>query len=88
MKLLWKIYASKKNNIKFISDLINLVEKDSIFKHFYYFDKLSSTQDYAFKIIKRKKRFILLLSFVIFKLMVRAEKDLRGLPQKGEFGCL
>ncbi len=56
MKLLWKIYASKKNNIKFISDLINLVEKDSIFKHFYYFDKLSSTQDYAFKIIKRKKK--------------------------------
>jgi biotin-[acetyl-CoA-carboxylase] ligase BirA-like protein len=52
---LWKLYISKKKNLKYLSDLINLIQKDSIFKEFYYFDKISSTQDLAFKIIKKKK---------------------------------
>ena len=52
---MWKIYLSKKKNIKYISDLINLIKNDSIFKEFYYFDRLTSTQDFAFRIIKRKK---------------------------------
>lgn len=53
---MWKIYVSKKKNIEFISNVINQINKDSIIKDFYYFDKLSSTQDFAFKIIKRKKK--------------------------------
>ncbi len=52
---MWKLYISKKKNLKYLSDLINLIQKDSIFKEFYYFDKIPSTQDLAFKIIKRKK---------------------------------
>ncbi len=54
--LLWKIYVSKKKNIEFIFNIINQINKDSIIKDFYYFNKLSSTQDYAFKIIKRRKK--------------------------------
>jgi BirA family transcriptional regulator, biotin operon repressor / biotin---[acetyl-CoA-carboxylase] ligase len=51
---LWKIYLSKKKNIIHISKLLNLLKTNSIFKAFYYFDLLPSTQEYAFKIIKRK----------------------------------
>jgi BirA family transcriptional regulator, biotin operon repressor / biotin---[acetyl-CoA-carboxylase] ligase len=51
---LWKIYLSKKKNIIHISKLLNLLKTNSIFKEFYYFDLLPSTQEYAFKIIKRK----------------------------------
>lgn len=51
---MWKIYLSKKKNFEYISNLLNLLKKDSIFKEFYYFDTLPSTQDFAFKIIKRK----------------------------------
>jgi BirA family biotin operon repressor/biotin-[acetyl-CoA-carboxylase] ligase len=53
---LWKIYSTKKNHIKFISQIIDLSRKDFIFKDFYYFSKLYSTQDFAFKISKRKKK--------------------------------
>ncbi len=53
---MWKIYVSKKKNIEFIFNVINQINKDSIIKDFYYFNKLSSTQDFAFKIIKRKKK--------------------------------
>jgi BirA family transcriptional regulator, biotin operon repressor / biotin---[acetyl-CoA-carboxylase] ligase len=51
---LWKIHLSKKKNIIHISNILNLLKTDSIFKEFYYFDTLPSTQDFAFKIIKRK----------------------------------
>ena len=51
---MWKIHLSKKKNIIHISNLLNLLKTDSIFKEFYYFDTLPSTQDFAFKLIKRK----------------------------------
>ena len=51
---MWKIHLSKKKNILHISNLLNLLKTGSIFKEFYYFDTLPSTQDFAFKLIKRK----------------------------------
>jgi BirA family transcriptional regulator, biotin operon repressor / biotin---[acetyl-CoA-carboxylase] ligase len=51
---LWNIHISKKKNIVHISNLLCLLKTDSIFKEFYYFDTLPSTQDFAFKLIKRK----------------------------------
>ena len=52
---MWTIHASKKDNIIFISQLIGSLNENSIFKEFYHFDKLTSTQDYAINLIKRKK---------------------------------
>jgi BirA family biotin operon repressor/biotin-[acetyl-CoA-carboxylase] ligase len=53
---LWKIYLSKKKNISFISDIIESSSNDFVFKDFYHFDKLPSTQDFALKLLKRKKK--------------------------------
>jgi BirA family biotin operon repressor/biotin-[acetyl-CoA-carboxylase] ligase len=53
---LWKIYLSKKYQISFVSEIVNLSVPDFIFRDFYYFDKIHSTQDFAYKIIKRKKK--------------------------------
>ncbi len=53
---MWKLYLSKKKHVQFISRISELCNNDFIFKDFYYFNKLSSTQDFAFKIIKRKKK--------------------------------
>jgi len=53
--LLWTVHASRKDNISFISQLIGSLKQNSIFKEYYYFDRLTSTQDYAINLIKRKK---------------------------------
>jgi BirA family biotin operon repressor/biotin-[acetyl-CoA-carboxylase] ligase len=53
---LWKIHLSKKNYISFISDIIESSSNDFIFKDFYYFDRLPSTQDFALNLVKRKKK--------------------------------
>ena len=53
---MWKIYLSKKKHISFISDIIESSSNDFIFKDFYYFDRLPSTQDFALNLVKRKKR--------------------------------
>lgn len=50
-----KIYVSKKDDIHFINDVVKSLNHNTIFKEFYYFNRLSSTQDYAYKIIKMKK---------------------------------
>ncbi|MEJ7640910.1 MAG: biotin--[acetyl-CoA-carboxylase] ligase [Candidatus Nitrosocosmicus sp.] len=47
---------SKKCQISFISEIANSSTPGFIFNDFYYFDRISSTQDFAFKIIKRKKK--------------------------------
>jgi BirA family biotin operon repressor/biotin-[acetyl-CoA-carboxylase] ligase len=52
---LWIVHASTKDNILFISKLIGSLNQKSIFKEFHYFDRLTSTQDYAINLIKRKK---------------------------------
>ena len=52
---MWTILASKKDNILFISKLIGSLKQNSIFKEFYYFDRMTSTQDYAINLIRRKK---------------------------------
>ncbi len=49
---------SKKCQVDFISEIVKLSEPDFIFRYFYYFNKISSTQDFAFEIIKRKKKII------------------------------
>ncbi len=56
LRLLWKFYLSKKCQISFISEIANSSTPGFIFNDFYYFDRISSTQDFAFKIIKRKKK--------------------------------
>jgi BirA family biotin operon repressor/biotin-[acetyl-CoA-carboxylase] ligase len=53
---LWRIYLSKKKNIRFVSDIIESSSNDLIFKDVYYFDKLPSTQDFALNLLKRKKK--------------------------------
>jgi BirA family transcriptional regulator, biotin operon repressor / biotin---[acetyl-CoA-carboxylase] ligase len=53
---LWKIYLSKKKHISFISDIIESSSNNFIFKDFYYFDRLPSTQDFALNLVKRKKK--------------------------------
>lgn len=53
---MWKFYLSKKCQISFISEIANSSTPGFIFNDFYYFDRISSTQDFAFKIIKRKKK--------------------------------
>lgn len=52
---MWKFYLSKKCQINFVSEVVNLTAPDFVFNDFYYFDKIPSTQDFAFEIIKRKK---------------------------------
>ncbi len=56
LRQLWKFYLSKKCQINFILEIANLSTPDFIFNDFYYFNRISSTQDFAFKIIKRKKK--------------------------------
>lgn len=53
---MWRIYLSKKKNIRFVSDIIESSSNDLIFKDVYYFDKLPSTQDFALNLLKRKKK--------------------------------
>ncbi len=53
---MWRIYLSKKKNIRFVSDIIESSSNDLIFKDVYYFDKLPSTQDIALNLLKRKKK--------------------------------
>ena len=53
---MWKIYLSGNKHISFISDIIESSSNDSIFKDFYYFDRLPSTQDFALNLVKRKKK--------------------------------
>jgi BirA family transcriptional regulator, biotin operon repressor / biotin---[acetyl-CoA-carboxylase] ligase len=53
---LWKIFVSRKKNISFVSDIIESSSNNFIFKNFYYFDKLPSTQDFALNLLKRKKK--------------------------------
>lgn len=56
LRLLWKFYLSKKCQIYFISEIANLSAPGFIFTNFYYFNRISSTQDFAFKIIQRKRK--------------------------------
>ena len=56
LRLLWKFYLSKKWQINFISKIATLSTPGFIFNDFYYFNRMSSTQDFAFKIIQRKKK--------------------------------
>lgn len=72
---MWKIYLSKKKNIIHISKLLNLLKTDSIFKEFYYFDLLPSTQEFAFKIIKRKN--------IIFPSVIICNIQSNGKGRKG-----
>jgi BirA family biotin operon repressor/biotin-[acetyl-CoA-carboxylase] ligase len=74
---LWKIYASKKDNILFISQLIGSLKQNSIFKEFYYFDKLSSTQDFAINLIKRKR--------TINSSIILCDYQSKGRGRKGNF---
>jgi len=53
---LWKIILSKNKQISVIADIISCFSNDFLFKEFYYFDKLSSTQDFALGLIKDKER--------------------------------
>lgn len=53
---MWKFYLTKKCQINFISEIANLSTPGFIFNDFYYFHRISSTQDFAFKIIQRKKK--------------------------------
>jgi BirA family biotin operon repressor/biotin-[acetyl-CoA-carboxylase] ligase len=53
---LWRIHISKKKQISFISDIIESSSNDFIFKDFYCFDRLPSTQDFALNLVKRKKK--------------------------------
>ena len=46
----------KKNILVFVSDIIESSGNNFIFKDFYYFDKLPSTQDFALNLLKRKKK--------------------------------
>ena len=74
---MWKIYASKKDNILFISQLIGSLKQNSIFKEFYYFDKLSSTQDFAINLIRRKK--------TINSSIILCNNQSKGRGRKGNF---
>jgi BirA family biotin operon repressor/biotin-[acetyl-CoA-carboxylase] ligase len=47
---------SKRSQISFVSEVVNLSSPDFIFNDFYYFNKISSTQDFAFEIIKRRRK--------------------------------
>ncbi len=74
---MWKIYASKKDNILFISQLISSLKQNSIFKEFYYFDRLSSTQDFAINLIRRKK--------TINSSIILCNNQSKGRGRKGNF---
>ncbi|HEY6534437.1 MAG TPA: biotin--[acetyl-CoA-carboxylase] ligase [Candidatus Nitrosocosmicus sp.] len=55
-KILWNIHLSNRKNLKNTLELLSQIKKDSIFKEFYIFHSIKSTQDLALKIIKRKKK--------------------------------
>ncbi|HKU84638.1 MAG TPA: biotin--[acetyl-CoA-carboxylase] ligase [Candidatus Nitrosocosmicus sp.] len=46
-----KVLCSDRDKFRFISDLINSLEKSTIFKQFFYFDSVESTQDFASKLL-------------------------------------
>jgi BirA family transcriptional regulator, biotin operon repressor / biotin---[acetyl-CoA-carboxylase] ligase len=47
-----KIFCSDNDKFKFISNLINSSDKSFLFKQFYYFDSVESTQDFAMELLK------------------------------------
>lgn len=47
-----KILCSNRDKFRFISDLINSSNKSMIFKQFFYFDSIKSTQDFANELLK------------------------------------
>ena len=47
-----KILCSDKDKFRFISNLINSSDNSFIFKQFFYFDSVKSTQDFAYELLK------------------------------------
>ena len=78
----------KRQYISFISDIIESSSNNFIFKEFYYFDKLPSTQDFALNLLKEKKQINPSVIICNIKHVVKEEKDLHGIHLKGGFGCL
>jgi BirA family biotin operon repressor/biotin-[acetyl-CoA-carboxylase] ligase len=72
-----KIFVSEKVEVKFICDVIKSLNKDTIFKEFYYFNKLASTQGCAHKIIKTKRK--------IYPSIIICKTQSRGRGRKGNY---
>jgi BirA family transcriptional regulator, biotin operon repressor / biotin---[acetyl-CoA-carboxylase] ligase len=53
-----KILCSDTDKFRFISNLINSSDKSFLFKQFFYFDSVESTQDFAFELLKGPDDFI------------------------------
>jgi BirA family transcriptional regulator, biotin operon repressor / biotin---[acetyl-CoA-carboxylase] ligase len=51
-----KALCSDRDKFRFISDLINSLEKSTIFKQFFYFDSVESTQDFASNLLSDRDR--------------------------------
>ncbi|TVP39823.1 biotin--[acetyl-CoA-carboxylase] ligase [Candidatus Nitrosocosmicus arcticus] len=47
-----KILCSDKDKFRFISNLVTSSDDSFIFKHFFYFDSIKSTQDFAYELLK------------------------------------
>jgi len=52
-----KILCSDKDKFRFISNLINSSDNSFIFKQFFYFDSVKSTQDFAYELLKDRDDF-------------------------------
>ena len=47
-----KILCSDRDKFRFISSLINSLDESTIFKQFFYFDSVESTQDFAYELLR------------------------------------
>ncbi|MGN6349496.1 MAG: biotin--[acetyl-CoA-carboxylase] ligase [Candidatus Nitrosocosmicus sp.] len=74
---MFKIFVSDKNNFTLICKIIASLDGNPFFKEFYYLDKLSSTQDYACKIKKMRKK--------IYPSVVICNTQFRGRGRKGNY---
>lgn len=52
-----KILCSDRDKFRFISSFINSSNKSTIFKQFFYFENIESTQDFAHKLLKGRDEF-------------------------------
>lgn len=72
---MYRIYCTDQKKLDFIFNLLLTNSPDFIFKHFYYFDMVDSTQEYAFEVIQKNSQ---IYPSVIISEIQTAGKGRRG----------